>query len=503
MASMPADHGSVDPANTASNVVSLVYKPSVELSVSGGVTAGSVTSQPSVQVTCTFGTPVTGASQAMLSVAGGTLSNFVSMSTSVFVVDASLGPANDVCVSFSGDEPASGIDPLPVSSPDFCFRFEPSVSLAWVPGDVGAGGVTSKTSVAVAVNFNSGVAGLVASDFQVAGCSVASLDTVSAQAYTLNLNLGDAATVSVGLPAAVGAVTPGNAASAPAALAATYKPLPVLSWSDSLVSGATTALESVTLMATFPTPVTGVAVSDFVLSGAFSSGVLSSCGSHCFAVRVTLTGASVSAAMPAASGSISPPNAAPDAATLVFTPAFAWTLADSLAIGGTTSAASLTATASLPAYLTVTGVVAEHFAVSGASVSSFTTGPAANTYVDLRVFIVHSPSPCLCLCSAWLVQVPHQVSPRRRCNGLACLEPQQLHRHITKPSAGCVVPSVALPRVNQCRHAGPAGCRGGTLNDVSYQRDCDHSVQHSRERIRALNARRLGGYSLEQQLCHC
>lgn len=123
-----------------------------------------------------------------------------------------------------------------------------------------------------------------------------------------------------------------------------YTPSVTLTLSDGLTTNADTSLLVVTATATFGSGVTGVQASDIQVTGAVK-GAFSIISASQYTLEINLGAtATVLIRVPAASGSVAPPNAASTQFRLLYRPVVTFTLSDGIPHLGTTTLLAITLT---------------------------------------------------------------------------------------------------------------------------------------------------------------
>mgnify|MGYP000415417846 CR=1 FL=1 len=373
----------VIPFTEPSNTLLLGYVPAVVLSTPLGPSQATSSTTTSLVVRATFGSAVVGFTASSVVASGCEVVSVSALSTEVYDVAVDvIGTTQHITVDIPDSAP--GVQPpnAAASSP-FTFTYTPKATLTMPPTDVGA------SSVDITATFPTPVTGVDTSAFTVTGgaivTSVVSVDGVDGNgtvfAVKVDASSASSATVSMGVGA--GAVSPPVAASN--ILSLTYKPPVTLSWSNGLMSGDVTSLTEVTVTATFGSPVSGVALSDFqVAGGVVQSGSLVSSSSTAYSVVISLgADVDVSVTMLADSGSIIPSiagSSSPLALVYHVGVVLSW---DDVSVGSVTSAQSLVVRARFAT--PVTGVDSSFISLLGGSVAevSVESSVIASVVIDL------------------------------------------------------------------------------------------------------------------------
>jgi len=189
----------------------------------------------------TFGSAMTNVTEADFVLTGCVGSSFVEVDASTYMLHLSLDGTATVQV-FVGA--ASGNIFPPNAAALWDVTYTPFVSIT-VSDGLSNGDETSLLRVTITATFGSAVTGVTLGSVAVTGASTSNFAAVNATTYTMELELGALATVTVQVPRNTAGVSPPNAASSPFTLL--YRPEVQFSLSDGLVDGSSTTLQRLTL----------------------------------------------------------------------------------------------------------------------------------------------------------------------------------------------------------------------------------------------------------------
>jgi len=160
-----------------------------------------------------------------------------------------------------------------------------------------------------------------ASDVTAVGGSTRDVAQVAPAVYTTLLDLGPLAWVVIGMEARSGHIWPPNAAAKRVTFE--YTPTVSFTFSEELLPGDTTGLTNLTVTATFATGVTGVAKSDFIVTGATTHEFAALTKRH-YALNISVFNATeyepniITVNLEGRSGNIFPPNYPAPMASLLY-----------------------------------------------------------------------------------------------------------------------------------------------------------------------------------------
>jgi len=298
------------------------YTPPISFHAEPALTAASTTPHLSLAGIATFGSNVTGVALSDFVLTGCTVTSLTLISNSQYRLEMILDAVQHVQIQVSA---AAGSIFPPNAAAVWSLQYTPAVTLQFSDG-VTSGDESSLLTMTATAVFGSNVTGASKGDILVAGAVAGNFQQLSSRVFTQEFHLGSAATVTVSVPAASGAVSPPNDAAIP--IVVKYRPISSFSLSDGILPGNVTTKLEVTLtvhtavsrsdanscphlpnqfmQVTFATPVTGLEIGDILVTGA-DSGALVGSGSL-YTVALTPTAENIRVLLVPESGVVNPPN---------------------------------------------------------------------------------------------------------------------------------------------------------------------------------------------------
>lgn len=248
-------------SNTAANQLSLTYD-GTQPTVSLATTTSSPTNKSTIPVTITFSEPVTGFESSVLTVSGGTVTNFTGSSTS-YSFDLVATADGTITVDVGSNSVADAAGNGNIAATQLSITYDgtkPTVSLATTSSSP-----TDKSTIPVTISFSESVTGFESGDVTVSGGTVANF-TGSGTNYSFDLvaSGGGGLTVDVGSNVASDAVGNGNTSATQ--LSVVYDDTkPTVSLATTSSSPTNNSTIPVTI--TFSESVTGFESGDVTVSG--------------------------------------------------------------------------------------------------------------------------------------------------------------------------------------------------------------------------------------------
>ena len=269
--------GSISPVNAASNGLTIAYDPPTPV-FSSTVSNGGNFPESTLVVTMTFDVAVTGVTEAdfqLTSDSGTTFTTAMTGSGTTYELTVTItGDRAPTVFTFGSLAEAAGAisPPNEAMASNFVANYAPPTPV--LTGSVSDGATQYSPTLTFTLDFGTDVSGVTEATFGLDTGSLSPSTSLSpttgpAQTWTLTVNMvcsQGGGTVSVGPVAeAAAGITPANAASSGGYSIVYQRPVPVFSSSQG-ATGTRVGSDTLSFTATFPTAMTGVAASDFVVS---------------------------------------------------------------------------------------------------------------------------------------------------------------------------------------------------------------------------------------------